>query len=139
MNKEDIKSIIPHREPFLLVDEITELKPVQNAKGRLFVDPNFDFFKGHFPEKKVMPGVLIIESLAQVGAVILLSEERYKGKIAYFTGIKNAKMRKQVLPGDSLDLNVEITRLKANFGMGRAEAYVEGELAVSCEISFAVQ
>lgn len=139
MNKDQIKAIIPHREPFLLVDEIHDFEASKKATGSLFVDPSFDFFKGHFPEKKVMPGVLIIESLAQVGAVILLSDERYKGKIAYFTGIKNAKMRRQVLPGDTLTLNVEILRLKAGFGIGQAEAYVGDELAVSCEISFAAQ
>lgn len=139
MNKEEIKAIIPHREPFLFVDEIIELESSKHATGKLYVDPNFDFFKGHFPIKKVMPGVLIIESLAQVGAVILLSDERFKGKIAYFTGIKNAKMRRQVIPGETLDLRVEITRLKAGFGIGQAEAYVGHELAVSCEISFAAQ
>lgn len=139
MTKEQIKAIIPHREPFLLVDEITEFESSKHAKGKLYVDPAFDFFKGHFPEKKVMPGVLIIESLAQVGATLLLSDEKYRGKIAYFTGIKNAKMRRQVIPGDTLDLHVEIVRLKAGFGIGEAKAYVDGELAVSCEISFAAQ
>jgi len=139
MNREEIKAIIPHREPFLLVDEIIEFKSAQYAIGKLYVDPDFDFFKGHFPQKKVMPGVLIIESLAQVGAVLLLSDERYQGKIAYFTGIKHAKMRRQVIPGDTLELRVEITRLKAGFGIGQAEAYVGDELAVSCEISFAAQ
>ena len=139
MTKEQIKAIIPHREPFLLVDEITEFESAKKATGKLFVDPEFDFFRGHFPEKKVMPGVLIIESLAQVGAVLLLSDERYQGKIAYFTGIKNAKMRRQVIPGDTLTLHVEIVRLKAGFGIGQAEAFVGDELAVSCEISFAAQ
>jgi 3-hydroxyacyl-[acyl-carrier-protein] dehydratase len=139
MTKEQIKAIIPHREPFLLVDEITEFESAKHAKGKLYVDPAFDFFKGHFPEKKVMPGVLIIESLAQVGATLLLSDEKYRGKIAYFTGIKNAKMRRQVIPGDTLDLHVEIVRIKAGFGIGEAKAFVDGELAVSCEISFAAQ
>ena len=139
MNREQIKAIIPHREPFLLIDEIIEIKASTYAVGKLFVDPEFDFFRGHFPQKKVMPGVLIIESLAQVGAVLLLSDERYKGKIAYFTGIKHAKMRRQVIPEDTLTLRVEITRMKAGFGIGQAEAYVGDELAVSCEISFAAQ
>jgi len=139
MNKEQIKKIIPHREPFLLIDEINDLIPAKSATGKLYVRPDFDFFKGHFPQKPVMPGVLIVESLAQVGAVVLLSDKNYSGKIAYFTGIKNAKMRRQVLPGDHLILKVELTRLKLGFGLGNAQAYVGDELAVSCEISFAAQ
>ena len=139
MTKEQIKKIIPHREPFLLIDEINDLIPAKSATGKLYVRPDFDFFKGHFPQKPVMPGVLIVESLAQVGAVVLLSDKNYSGKIAYFTGIKNAKMRRQVLPGDHLILKVELTRLKLGFGSGNAQAYVGDELAVSCEISFAAQ
>jgi|TARA_B100002019_G_scaffold214098_1_gene186690 3-hydroxyacyl-[acyl-carrier-protein] dehydratase len=139
MTKEQIKKIIPHREPFLLIDEINDLIPAKSATGKLYVRPDFDFFKGHFPQKPVMPGVLIVESLAQVGAVVLLSDKNYSGKIAYFTGIKNAKMRRQVLPGDHLILKVELTRLKLGFGLGNAQAYVGDELAVSCEISFAAQ
>lgn len=139
MTKEQIKKIIPHREPFLLIDEINDLIPAKSATGKLYVRPDFDFFKGHFPQKPVMPGVLIVESLAQVGAVVLLSDKNYSGKIAYFTGIKNAKMRRQVLPGDHLTLKVELTRLKLGFGLGNAQAYVGDELAVSCEISFAAQ
>ena len=137
--KEQIKKIIPHREPFLLIDEINDLIPAKSATGKLYVRPDFDFFKGHFPQKPVMPGVLIVESLAQVGSVVLLSDKNYSGKIAYFTGIKNAKMRRQVLPGDHLILKVELTRLKLGFGLGNAQAYVGDELAVSCEISFAAQ
>ena len=139
MTKEQIKKIIPHREPFLLIDEINDLIPAKSATGKLYVRPDFDFFKGHFPQKPVMPGVLIVESLAQVGAVVLLSDKNYSGKIAYFTGIKNAKMRRQVLPGDHLILKVELTRLKLGFGLVNAQAYVGDELAVSCEISFAAQ
>ena len=139
MTKEQIKKIIPHREPFLLIDEINDLIPAKSATGKLYVRPDFDFFKGHFPQKPVMPGVLIVESLAHVGAVVLLSDKNYSGKIAYFTGIKNAKMRRQVLPGDHLILKVELTRLKLGFGLGNAQAYVGDELAVSCEISFAAQ
>jgi len=139
MTKEQIKKIIPHREPFLLIDEINDLIPAKSATGKLYVRPDFDFFKGHFPQKPVMPGVLIVESLAQVGAVVLLSDKNYSGKIAHFTGIKNAKMRRQVLPGDHLILKVELTRLKLGFGLGNAQAYVGDELAVSCEISFAAQ
>lgn len=139
MNQEDIKKIIPHREPFLLVDSLEIIEPLKEAKGMLFVNPDFDFFKGHFPQKPVMPGVLIIESLAQVGATLLLAHENYQGKIAYFTGIKSAKIRKQVLPGDTLILHVFLTRLKGPFGFGEAKAYVGEQLAVEAEFSFAVQ
>jgi 3-hydroxyacyl-[acyl-carrier-protein] dehydratase len=100
MNREDIKKIIPHRDPFLFLDEIVELERLHRAVGVKYVTEEDFFFKGHFPGKPVMPGVLIIESLAQVGAVILLSHPSYQGKIAYFTGIQNAKFRKSVLPGD---------------------------------------
>jgi 3-hydroxyacyl-[acyl-carrier-protein] dehydratase len=139
MNQEQIKNIIPHREPFLLVDTLEIIEPLKEAKGTLFVNPDFDFFKGHFPQKPVMPGVLIIESLAQVGATLLLAHEDYQGKIAYFTGIKSAKIRRQVLPGDTLILHVVLTRLKGSFGFGEAKAYLGDKLAVEAEFSFAVQ
>jgi len=138
-NKEHIKAVIPHRDPFLFIDEITHLEPLKKATGKLFVKENFDFFKGHFPQKPVMPGVLIVESLAQLGAFLLLSDDQYKGKIAYFTGIKNTKIRRQVVPNDTLILKVELTKLRSNFGFGVAFAYVGDELVVESEFSFAVQ
>jgi 3-hydroxyacyl-[acyl-carrier-protein] dehydratase len=139
MNKEQIKQIIPHRDPFLFVDEIDIITPLESAIGKLYVKPEFDFFQGHFPQKPVMPGVLIIEALAQVGATLLLAHENYIGKIAYFTGINNTKIRRQVNPGDTLNLHVDITKLKGAFGFGRAKAYVNDQLCVEAEFSFAVQ
>jgi 3-hydroxyacyl-[acyl-carrier-protein] dehydratase len=138
-NQEQIKAVIPHRDPFLFVDEIIYLDPLKKAIGKLFVRESFDFFRGHFPQKPVMPGVLIVEALAQVGAFLLLIDEKYKGKIAYFTGIKNTKIRRQVQPNDTLTLQVILTKLRSNFGFGEAHAYIGDELVVESEFSFAVQ
>ncbi len=138
LTREQIKSIIPHRDPFLFLDEIKNLEVLKKAVGIKYVKDDEYFFKGHFPEKPVMPGVLIIESLAQVGAVILLSHSDYEGRIVYFTGISNAKFRKSVLPGDTLELHCELTKIRRGFGFGVAKAYVGGELACEAEISFAI-
>lgn len=138
MNQEEIKKILPHREPFLFLDEITELISLKRAVGVKYITEDEFYFKGHFPGKPVMPGVIIIESLAQVGAVILLSHEDYRGKIAYFTGISNAKFRKSVVPGDKLILECELTKFRASFGFGTAKAYVDGQLVCEAELSFAV-
>jgi 3-hydroxyacyl-[acyl-carrier-protein] dehydratase len=134
----EIQEIIPHRYPFLLIDRIEELEPGKSAKGYKNVSINEYFFQGHFPEEPVMPGVLIIEALAQVGAVAILSQEQYKGKIAYFGGINKAKFRKKVLPGDVLKLEVELTKVKGPVGIGNAAAYVDGKLVASAELVFAV-
>ncbi len=138
LTREQIQSIIPHRDPFLYIDEMIELESLHKGVGIKYVSPDEAFFKGHFPGKPVMPGVLIIESLAQVGAVILLSHPDYAGKIAYFTGISNAKFRKSVYPGDMLELHCELTKIRRGFGFGTAKAYVNGELACETDISFAV-
>lgn len=138
MNKEDIKKIIPHRDPFLFLDEIHDLESLHRAVGVKYVTADDYFFKGHFPEKPVMPGVLIIESLAQVGAVILLSHPDHAGKIVYFTGIKNAKFRRSVVPGDKLFLECTLTKLRSTFGFGEAKAYVDGNLVCEAEIAFAI-
>jgi 3-hydroxyacyl-[acyl-carrier-protein] dehydratase len=137
LSLEQIKEIIPHRDPFLLLDEIIELDTFK-AIGIKHVTPDEFYFKGHFPGKPVVPGVILVESLAQVGAVIILSHDKYKGKIAYFTGIKNAKFRKSVVPGDTVYLHCEVTRIKGAFGFGKAEAYVNDELVCEAEVSFAV-
>lgn len=138
MNREEIKKIIPHRDPFLFLDEIIEIESLHHAIGVKYVKEDDYYFKGHFPGKPVMPGVLIIESLAQVGAVILLSHESYKGKIAFFTGIQNAKFRRSVVPGDKLMLECTLTKIRTSFGFGHAKAYVGDQLVCETDISFAI-
>ena len=139
LNSDEIQKILPHRYPFLLVDRITECEPGKSAKGIKCVSANEQQFVGHFPGKQVMPGVLIIEALAQTGAVALLSEEKNKGRIALFGGIKSAKFKRQVIPGDVLELSCEIIASKGPVGIGKAEAYVCGQLAVSAELTFAIE
>lgn len=139
LNSNEIQQIIPHRYPMLLVDKIVELEVGKRAVGLKGVTVNEPFFQGHFPDYHVMPGVLIIEALAQVGAVALLSEEKFKGKIALFAGIKNAKFRRQVIPGDTLRLECELTRIKGPIGIGIATAYVEDEVAATAELTFAIK
>jgi 3-hydroxyacyl-[acyl-carrier-protein] dehydratase len=139
LNSNQIQEIIPHRYPFLLVDRITELEPGVKAIGRKCVTANEMQFMGHFPEYHVMPGVLIIEALAQTGAVAILSLDDNKGKIALFGGIKHARFKRQVIPGDVLELHCEIIKQRGPIGVGKADAYVDGELAVTAEITFAIQ
>lgn len=139
LNSNQIQEILPHRYPFLLVDRIVEMEPGKMAKGIKCVSANEMQFMGHFPQKHVMPGVLIIEALAQTGAVAILSQEEYKGKVALFAGIKNARFKQQVIPGDVLELNCEIIKVRGPLGIGQAEAYVNGKLAVSAELTFAIE
>ena len=139
LNSNQIQEILPHRYPFLLVDRITECEPGKSATGIKCVSANESQFMGHFPQKHVMPGVLIIEALAQTGAVALLAEEQNKGKIAYFGGIKQARFKRQVIPGDVLTLKCEIISSKGPVGIGKAEAYVGDQLAVTAELTFAIQ
>ncbi|AEB74735.1 3-hydroxyacyl-ACP dehydratase FabZ [Clostridium botulinum] len=134
----EIQEIIPHRYPFLLVDRVEELEPGKRAVGYKNVTMNEYFFQGHFPEEPVMPGVLQIEALAQLGAIALLSMEEFKGKIAYFGGINKAKFRHKVVPGDVLKLEVEIIKMKGPAGIGKAIATVDGKKAAEAEILFAV-
>ncbi len=134
----EIKKILPHRYPFLLVDKVYDLKPGEYAKGIKCVSQNEMYFMGHFPEYPVMPGVLIIEALAQVGAIALLSEEKNKGKLAFFGGIKNARFKAQVLPGDVLDLECTLLGQKGNIGFGEAVARVGEKVVAKAEISFAL-
>lgn len=138
LNKEQIMEIIPHRDPFMLIDEVLEMEVGARIKARKYIKEDDFWFKGHFPDYPVTPGVLMIEMLAQAGAVCMLSKPEYKGKIALFAGIDKAKFRKQVVPGDVLDLEVEIIKEKLSIGTGKALATVNGKKAVSCEISFAV-
>ncbi|MBM7662496.1 3-hydroxyacyl-[acyl-carrier-protein] dehydratase [Bacillus mesophilus] len=133
-----IKEIIPHRYPFLLVDKVLEMEEGKRAVGIKNVTANEEFFVGHFPDYPVMPGVLIVEALAQVGAVAMLSKEENKGRLAFFTGIDNCRFKRQVKPGDQLRLEVEIIRLKGPIGKGKAIATVDGELVCEAEIMFAL-
>ncbi|WP_020007235.1 3-hydroxyacyl-ACP dehydratase FabZ [Salinicoccus albus] len=136
---DQIKAIIPHRPPFLLIDRITDIEPGVKCTGVKQVSGNEPFFPGHFPDYAVMPGVLIVEALAQTGAVAILKEERFKGKLAFFAGIDKCKFKKQVTPGDTVELNVEITKLRGPIGKGEAVARVDGDIACQCEITFAIQ
>ena len=138
LNIDQIEAILPHRYPFLLVDKITECVPGEGAKGLKCVTANEPFFQGHFPGFKVMPGVLIIEALAQVGAAAILTEEENKGKLALFGGIKNARFKRQVRPGDLLELSCRLTARKGPVGFGTAEARVDGKLACRAELTFAL-
>lgn len=135
---DEIKKIIPHRYPFLLIDRVVELEEGKRCVGLKQVSGNEPFFQGHFPDYAVMPGVLIVEALAQVGAVAMLKTEGFAGKIALFAGIDKCRFKKQVTPGDTLLLEVEILKIKGPIGKGTAKATVNGELACSCEITFAI-
>ena len=133
-----IQRIIPHRYPFLLVDRVVELTPGQRAVGIKNVTMGDPFFQGHFPGYPVMPGVLIVEALAQVGAVALLTTDDFQGKLALFAGIDNIRFRRQVKPGDTLRLAVELGQVRRNIGTGTGDATVDGELACRREFMFAV-
>ena len=138
LNSNEIMEVLPHRFPFQLEDRITECVPGQMAVGRKCVTVNEQFFCGHFPQKHVMPGVLIIEALAQVGAVAILTEEENKGKIVLFGGIKNARFKRQVVPGDVLELKCELTARRGPVGFGKAVATVDGQVAAMGELTFAI-
>ncbi len=134
-----IKEILPHRAPMLLIDRVEELVPNEKAVAIKAVSYNEPFFVGHYPEKPVMPGVLIIEALAQTGAVAILSEEKNKGKLIFFGGINKAKFRKPVEPGCLLRLETSIIKQKGPVGIGAAKAFVEDELVCEAELSFVCQ
>ncbi|AOY18544.1 3-hydroxyacyl-[acyl-carrier-protein] dehydratase FabZ [Bacillus cereus] len=135
---QQIKEIIPHRYPFLLVDKVLEVEEGKRAIGIKNVTANEEFFNGHFPDYPVMPGVLIVEALAQVGAVAMLKKEENRGRLAFFAGIDNCRFKRQVRPGDQLRLEVEMTRVRGAIGKGKAVATVDGEIACETEITFAL-
>ncbi|WP_200898688.1 3-hydroxyacyl-ACP dehydratase FabZ [Enterococcus cecorum] len=133
-----IKEIIPHRYPMLLIDRVEELMEGQRIVAKKNVTINEPFFQGHFPHEPVMPGVLIVEAMAQAGAVALLSLPQFKGKTAYFGGIDKAKFRKKVTPGDTLILEVEILKIKANAGLGKGVARIDGKKVAEAELTFMI-
>ena len=135
---EEIKEIIPHRYPMLLIDRVEELEAGKSIKAKKNVSVNEPFFQGHFPHEPVMPGVLIVEAMAQAGAVALLSMEEFKGKTAYFGGIDKAKFRKKVVPGDTLVLEVEVTKVRSSAGCGKGIAYVDGKKVAEAELTFMI-
>ncbi len=138
MNIKEIMSIIPHRPPFLLIDKVLSLEPGKKITAVKNVTMNEPFFVGHFPNEPVMPGVLIVEAMAQAGAVILLSLEQFKGKIAYFGAINNAKFRGMVTPGDTLKIEVEITKIRKSAGIGMGIAYVGDKKVAEGELTFMI-
>ena len=133
-----IREIIPHRYPFLLLDRITYLEPGMKAVGYKNVTANESFFQGHFPGNPIMPGVLIIEALAQLGCVAMLVKEEYKNMIGLFAGIDGARFKRPVVPGDKLELSVELVKLKGPIGKFKGEAKVDDQLAVEAEVLFAL-
>ena len=139
LNSNEIQEILPHRWPFLLVDRITDYAPGQWAKGIKCVSVNEPFFCGHFPQHHVMPGVLILEALAQVGAIAVLSKPENRGKIAFFGGVKDARFKEQVRPGDVLELSCALIKEKGPVGIGEAVATVNGKVAAKATLTFAVQ
>lgn len=136
MDINQIKKLLPHRYPFLLVDRVLECEPKKRIVALKNVTVNEEFFNGHFPTKPVMPGVLIIESMAQAAGLLMLSEREFEGKIPYFTGIDNARFRKTVVPGDQIVMEIEVIRLKGNVGRVKAVARVDNQVAAEAEFMF---
>jgi 3-hydroxyacyl-[acyl-carrier-protein] dehydratase len=139
LGRTEIESILPHREPFLLIDEVLELEPGKRVVARKTVRADEWYLAGHFPGRPVMPGVLIVEAMAQTGAVAVLSDEENRGKLALFAGIDNVRFKRIVEPGDELELMCELERVRGPIGRGAAEARVDGELAARGTLTFAVE
>ena len=134
----DLKEILPHRYPFLMIDRVEEVIEGKSAKGYKNVTINENFFNGHFPEYPVMPGVLILEALAQMGAICILSMEDFKGKIGFLVGADKVRWKKQVMPGDKLELEIEIIKLRGSIGVGKGKATVDNQIVCEGEIMFAI-
>ncbi len=135
----EIEKILPHRYPFLMIDRIEEIDPLKYAKGYKNLTYNEEFFQGHFPDEPVMPGVLQIEAIAQVGACAILYHDDYKGKTAYFLTVNKAKFRKKVVPGDKLVIECKMTHFNNGRGVGEGKAFVDGEIACEAEVTFIVR
>ena len=138
VGRDGIMEILPHRDPFLMIDEITECEEGKRVVALKHVREDEPYFKGHYPGNPVMPGVLIVESLAQAGRIPVLLMEEYSGKVPLFGGIKKARFRRMVRPGDTLRLEVEMIRIRSGVGIGAGKAFVDGELACECEMTFAL-
>jgi 3-hydroxyacyl-[acyl-carrier-protein] dehydratase len=138
LSREQIKEIIPHRDPFLFLDEVVELVPGQRVVALKHVRPEEPHFEGHFPGQPIMPGVLIVEALAQAGAVAALSLPENRGKLVLFAGIDGVRFKRQVVPGDTLRLEVEMTKSRGAIGKAEAKATVDGKLACKAELTFAI-
>jgi 3-hydroxyacyl-[acyl-carrier-protein] dehydratase len=138
LNRDQIMEIIPHRDPFLLLDEVTELEPGRKAVAQRRVRPDEYYFQGHFPGNPIMPGVLQVEALAQAGAVAALSTPENRGKLVLFAGIDGVRFKRMVKPGDTMRLEVEMTRMRGSIGKAHAEATVDGEMVVKAELTFAI-
>lgn len=138
LTTKEIMEILPHRHPFLLIDTIEELEPGVRAVGKKCVSFDEPYFAGHFPNEPVMPGVLIVEAMAQTGAVAILCQDEHKGKTAYFAGISSAKFKRKVTPGDVLMIETEIVKVKGPIGVGKAVARVDGKIAAMAELTFAI-
>ena len=139
LGRREIEEILPHREPFLLLDEVVELEPGTRVVARKRVRDDEWYLTGHFPGRPIMPGVLIVEALAQTGALAVLSEQENRGKLAFFAGIDDCRFKRVVEPGDVLELRCELDRLRGPVGRGKAEARVGGELACRATLTFAVE
>lgn len=134
----EILDILPHKYPMLLIDKVIEINPGVSVRAIKNVTINENYFNGHFPGEPIMPGVLQIEAMAQAGIVALLTKDEFKGKLGVFTGIKEAKIRRQIVPGDTLEIYVELVKLRSNFGIAKGVITVEGKKACEAEFSFAL-
>lgn len=139
LNQEQIKKIIPHRDPFLFLDKVNNLEPGRRATGQWTLNPDFDVFKGHFPDYPVLPGVLAVEAMAQLGAVVMLSVPENQGKTAFFAGIDSVRFKRELKPGDTLHLEGELTKMKGPIGKAKASVTVDGQSAVEAELMFAIK